>query len=284
MPVGLHPEFTAPDNGAIIWRYMDFAKFLALIDRRSLYFASLITLEKDDPYEGHFPDRDVEAILKIGRSTEQVRSFMKLKKTLPARTVKSIFEIWRRTILANEINRHTTFVNCWHINSGESDAMWRLYSLQGQGIAIQSTYGRLSQALKKERRRIFIGKVQYKDYQVKNFTEFNGFGPALHKRSSFAHENELRAALDDVSHLGLKGEVFFQDDMLQRIRAQNPASRPSGTYVKVDVEVLIQSVVISPASPHWMTETIKSVLKRFGLDPKIVSQSKLLTRTDRSAL
>ena len=28
-------------------------------------------------------------------------------------------------------------VNCWHINEGELEAMWRLYTAAGQGIAIE---------------------------------------------------------------------------------------------------------------------------------------------------
>ena len=39
-----------------IWRYMDLTRFLLLLARGSLFFASLSQL--DDPYEGYMP-RDV---------------------------------------------------------------------------------------------------------------------------------------------------------------------------------------------------------------------------------
>jgi hypothetical protein len=37
----------------VIWRYMDFTKFVALLEARSLFFVRVAHL--DDPFEGSFP-------------------------------------------------------------------------------------------------------------------------------------------------------------------------------------------------------------------------------------
>jgi hypothetical protein len=46
-----HPSFEKPDNAdAKVWRYLNFTKFLSLIDKEALYFSRLDCL--GDPFEG----------------------------------------------------------------------------------------------------------------------------------------------------------------------------------------------------------------------------------------
>ena len=56
-------------------------------------------------------------------------------------------------------------VNCWHMGKFESEAMWRLYARERDGIAIKTVFGRFKDA--------FVGAqavhasiVQYRDYQT----------------------------------------------------------------------------------------------------------------------
>ena len=56
------------------------------------------------------------------------------------------------------------YLSCWHMNEHESVAMWKIYqSGAPQGIAIQSTYRRLSEAITDDSG-ILIGTVAYADY------------------------------------------------------------------------------------------------------------------------
>jgi hypothetical protein len=49
-----HESFRLPTNKDIpIWRYMDLAKYLSMLDRRSLFFARATLL--GDPFEGSTP-------------------------------------------------------------------------------------------------------------------------------------------------------------------------------------------------------------------------------------
>ena len=53
MPYKEHSELAIPDNpDAKIWRYLDFTKFLSMLEDRSLYFCRLDILAEIDPYEG----------------------------------------------------------------------------------------------------------------------------------------------------------------------------------------------------------------------------------------
>jgi hypothetical protein len=50
-----HPEFAPPSSpDATIWRYMDFATFLSLLDRSALFFVRLDKLAEVDPFEGYY--------------------------------------------------------------------------------------------------------------------------------------------------------------------------------------------------------------------------------------
>ena len=45
-----HPDLNPPQDNAVLWRYMDFTKFVSLLDRRALYFSRADKL--GDPFEG----------------------------------------------------------------------------------------------------------------------------------------------------------------------------------------------------------------------------------------
>jgi hypothetical protein len=45
MPYEIHPKLTTPPDDAVLWRYLDFAKFLDMLERRVLWFAGADTFE-----------------------------------------------------------------------------------------------------------------------------------------------------------------------------------------------------------------------------------------------
>ena len=45
-----HPTFSPPPDDAVLWRYMDFTKFVSFLDKSSLFFARADKL--GDPFEG----------------------------------------------------------------------------------------------------------------------------------------------------------------------------------------------------------------------------------------
>ena len=49
-----------PEGNAVLWRYMDLAKLLALVSDRGLFFSALDTL--GDRFEGQWSDRTLELI------------------------------------------------------------------------------------------------------------------------------------------------------------------------------------------------------------------------------
>ena len=121
-----------------------------------------------------------------------------------------------------------TAINCWHLNSHESAAMWVLYLKSNEGIAVQSTYRKLLDSLVDERE-IFIGKVNYIDYDNEIFLDRNALAPLVYKRKSFEHEREVRAIITNWPK-----EPIGPDSPTATIR--------SGIEVDVDLKVLIENI------------------------------------------
>ena len=100
--------FREPDNLNVkIWRYIDFTKFVSLLDLKALYFPRSDLL--GDPFEGAMP-------------RDNFRFYSLLYGTPPI-TPEGLQEISQ---LRQEL-RKRVYINCWHMNERESFAMWNLY-------------------------------------------------------------------------------------------------------------------------------------------------------------
>lgn len=169
-----HPAFKVPDNLNIkIWRYLDFTKFVSLLETESLFFCRADCF--DDPFEGSFPQANKKLQDK------------ELKKATPEEQ-----EAWERWVQGRKEDRKRIMINCWHMNDYESAAMWNLYANSNEAVCIQSTYKRLRVGISPE---IYIGEVQYIDYRTQPIYITNLFYPYMHKRRFFEHEKELRAVI-----------------------------------------------------------------------------------------
>jgi hypothetical protein len=108
---------------------------------------------------------------------------------------------------------------------------------------------------------VLTGQVQYLDYESAAIPESNTMWPFVHKRMSFAHEQELRALIQD---LPVEGNSI----------ALGKTNTENGRLVPVDLETLVDSFYIAPSAPTWYPELIRSVLRRYGLS-KSVNHSSL---------
>lgn len=222
-----------------IWHYMDFQKFVDIVTGSHLYFCRADMF--DDQFEGR-PSLP---------SAELMQRF--LPKLIPENELKSSIEqIWED---------HSKFhvISCWHRNDDQSDAMWKLYA--NRGIAIKSTFERLSESLEPDLDIIYFGNVNYLDYQTQ-YTPFEGVCPSiglfLCKRSCFKHEQELRAII-----------------MRTERNSQLPVA--SGVRIRCDVNKLISEIYVSPLTQEWHVEVVLGLLRKCGLD-KTVTHSKLYDR------
>jgi hypothetical protein len=188
-------------------------------------------------------------------------------------------------------DRRTHLVNCWHANRYESAAMWAQYATSGYGIAVTSSYTRIIDSLSSAPQRIFLGLVQYLDWEketVKNLSSILPFS----KRISFSYENELRIVHWDsevqetMNAICHRLSLHTMDHLYRRISTpinwdliENEAGMveyKSGIYIPVDIDSLIDEVYVAPTSPDWFLEVVRSVCEKFAL-ARVPRRSDLLS-------
>lgn len=231
-----HPAFESPPPEAEVWRYMDFTKFVSLLDRGALFFARADRL--GDPFEGSYSA--VNAALRphlYGGSLEpgEIAGFGRAMSNL----------------------RRFRLVNCWHENAFESEAMWRLYSGERQGIAVKTTFGSLAASLT-GREAVHIGRMKYVDFRSTFIPEDNAMAALLHKRKSFEHEREVRAIHTSLPPSDNALPLTLLPDVCE-----------TGLYLEIDLHELIQEVVIDPYADDWFVELTQSMARTFRLDAPV---------------
>ena len=226
-------RFNTPPGEAVLWRYMSFTKFVSLLARNALFFARADKL--GDPFEGSLTPLNVAL-----RPLLYGDDFPEDKRNLIADFMKDL----RRFIL----------VNCWHENEIESDAMWKLYSSIQDGIAIKTDFQSLSASLSGTQD-VYIGKINYIDYNTTLIPENDAFKPIMYKRKSFEHEREVRAIILEMPPSGDDGFIIGRQPPVYEI----------GAYHEVDTSILIKEVLVPPYAEDWFTELVQATAETFKL-------------------
>lgn len=238
-----------------LWRYMDLAKFLQLLEGSALFFCRADKFE--DPFEGasglaarekEWDSFYLDYFRRAVRSPPPGATGAFLSEDDVEQHAQRLLASIRNSAIRD---RRSTFVSCWHANSGESEALWRLYCPPGSGgVLIKTTASRLMRALDPSAS-VDLGRVQYVDFR----TSFAGFHDRIFwKRKSLSHEAEVRAVIS----LG-------------------PTEDRSGVDVSINLSELIEVVVPSPLAPAWFPPLLCSIMERFNL-PMPVEESELLAQ------
>ena len=174
-------------DGASVWRYMDLARFVSMLEDASLVFPSAAVLQKADKWEGAFGPLNVQ---------------MRAENDDTDPPYGSGWTRWQRENYAKIM-----YINCWHVSEDESAAMWDIYQREGRGVAVRSTWGDLTASLTGTRD-VYGGYIRYIDYETTLVEEYNGFNAFMYKRRSFEHEREARLIIQG----GSQSEVVRRSD------------------------------------------------------------------------
>lgn len=142
--------------------------------------------------------------------------------------------------------KKTFAANCWHMNEQESYAMWKVYLNNQDGIAIQSNYSRLFQCLQESTEPIYLSVVKYDD---SNLNWGNYIDRFLHKRKNYQYEQELRA-------------MIIKDDL-----------NNNGVKIKINLNLLIENIYISPSSPEWFIDLVNQLIDKHNFKFKVDKSS-----------
>ncbi len=217
------PNIQLPeDPDTIVWKYLDLSKFLDLLLSRKLFMSRSDKFE--DQYEGTFSEPTYEEIKKLAINNPD---FLDYYKT----------------------HREKVAISSWHINEYESFAMWQIFTQNSEGLAIQSTIGRLQKALEPEKNlKQYIGQVNYIDYKKEYIPFDDFFFPFLFKRKSFQYEREVRI-ISDTSETS----ITIND----------------GIKINVDISQLIDKIYIHPKSENWYKNLVIELVSKLGFDIEI---------------
>lgn len=224
-----HESCRAPSNLNVrIWRYMSFSKFVDLIVNETLFFS------RCDRF-----DDNLEGLMSRKAYIERFEEIQKYSKSA------TDLELNQKRLLSDfDTERIKSFAaNCWHMNDHESDAMWKIFLNNQEGIAVQSTYYRLYDCLNNTTDPVYLSIVEYFDPSGESKWDWGTYlRRILHKRHFYEHENELRA-------------VILSDDGYD--------FNDSGASIKVDINILIENIFISPSAPKWIFELVNKLIENF---------------------
>lgn len=233
-----------------IWRFLDFAQFVDLLDRKSLFFARIDTLE--DPFAG-LSDDTVFAVRTLPEELMRIA-----EQTVAPVPRKGRLERWwsrkaqesEQDNLINTIRNYRpagmVWANCWHATGPDEVALWKTYQAAGKTVAVRTSIGKLRAALSAaDDLAISVDFVRYLEpAELRGLSE--PIDRALTKAKALAYEREVRAIVTRVSGT-----------------AHGCLGR--GVCVPVNVAGVLDEVAISPAADDWLRDLAGRVLRSYGL-------------------
>ena len=203
-----------------VYRYISLSQFLAFIEKERTYLTNISVW--DDPYE------DVLRRLPVKDSPFQFGEF---------RTFRSYF------------------AQSWSLN-GNSDAMWRIYSKNREGLLIKSTVKKFRSIQNIDL--ALFGRVAYFDDLKESLAKVSKEEPkgakvdtlkwSLLKRQSFNHEKEVRLITLDK---------YINYDF-------EPKSK--SVELNLDPEKFLEDIIIDPRAPNWYVDTVKKYCEKSRLE------------------
>lgn len=272
------------DDDAVIYRYMDFAKFVNLLQTRKLHFHQAADFE--DRFEGSVPEIVKEARrLEYGRAADQGR--------MPPKGHEIHAEI-------NKCLRRFTYLNCWHMKEEESVAMWEKYGGSDRAVAVRSTVYDFRRALTADNEDydIYFAEVEYRPYSsehesapdIENIDidedldsrffltrEAHSLVPFIYKRTGFEYEEEMRAIIQsppideslDHTIVNIDGNTrrvdfhIYTEDGPKYLDATKE-NRTKGLDIRVWLDELINTIHVAPDAKDWFKQTVEGAIHQCG--------------------
>jgi len=222
------------DDSISLFRYLDFSKYVELLESQKLCFCN--TKYFEDKLEGEMPEAFYYKWIDEHKNGH-----------------KSISE---------EINKHfSSYISCWNIGVDENYALWKIYTHPETGVCIRTTVGNLKKSLNNSDVKIF--KIKYiPSFEDSSFDielpfyfreSVNGMIiPLSHqvkevcKLDSYEYEHEARAIYVDKS----KNNVI---------------------RFPINIEELINEVYFSPYPSVWFRNLVKKITnKKRCLSNKVI--------------
>ena len=207
-----------PDDAAVLWRYMSYARFEEMIRTSKICFARIdqFTDFREGGFSTATSDRaDAEVASQGGAH---------LAGLIP----------W----INQHMNRKYWYCSCWNCCERESNLLWRAYGAwkpddeEHFKVAIKTTVSSLISSI--NRNNLFLGKVKYIDDKCDPFIDYDCTpeGADIYtKQLEYTEEAEVRLAIHEISSMG-SGPICHFPETSERI------------FLDVDLHTLIGDVFV----------------------------------------
>ncbi|MFO0699905.1 MAG: hypothetical protein U0236_11800 [Nitrospira sp.] len=226
-----------------------------------------------DPFEGSIPKKQFDDQVPIfsGRNIAQMMGVAAhySEMTLPPRRN---LDPWTEMKLRRCAKTRSAHASCWTAGH-ESEAMWRLYCrderVEGQGVALQSTLGRVEASVSLHD--LFVSPIRYRHYHDGDaFTD--ELDPFMHKRMGFAYEGEVRLLkYDETRYLKLAAAFTSSDP-----NTGTALELPEHIFLDWSLSESIQTITISPYADEAYEKKVREEIR--------LVDSSLLERVELSVL
>ena len=214
----------------ILWRYMDLAKFVSMLEQNALWLARADTFK--DRHEGRFPEEMRKIIEKAYEGFDD-------SDPSPVKDADDFQDY----LVKN------TFISCWHKNFDENMVMWEIYGRDNNAVAIQSSVGNIKKNIDASSLDGYSLILKSVVYQKSD--EITGELPyeecVFRKRPHFSFEEEVRISLDTYS------------------RYSPSKNTPYGHKLPVHINSLIDKILVHPDCSDWFLDVINSITSKYDI-------------------
>ncbi|GAB3016622.1 hypothetical protein GCM10027284_39630 [Cyclobacterium sediminis] len=230
-----------------IWRYLDFSKFIDLLENKSLFFSKVDSYE--DKYEGVHNAMGANDHYDITNDGELLKT--KFPTDQRGKGNSERYKLYVTDLL--ETLKKCVGINCWRFNEFDSHAMWKIFLSSNEGVAIKTTVFKLKKSLitKSINQKIHIGRIKYIDYQKDKIPIDNFFNSFFYKNNYFYHESEFRILYYEIRNSNYPS---LNNSNLIPINEK-------GVKLEIHLEDLIDEIILSPYSPDWFSNLVETICK-----------------------
>lgn len=204
-----HPIFVIENNKQLsLWRYIEFWKFLDLLETSEMYFSKIMDL--GDQNEGRIPKKIYQMMVEKDKELGRTNMF------------SENYNGYLENNLRNKI-----LVSSWNASEHESFAMWKMYAKEKLGVAIKTDLNSLKKSFDVTDRDIYIGEVEYYNDEKPRYRTGNLFSSFLVKHHYYKFESEVRC-MNQIK------------DKTEDVEVEET------NRISVDLNFLIKEIYISP--------------------------------------
>lgn len=248
-----------------LYKYMDLEKFLSLIVTKKLCFCNQKKLKELDPYEGAMTRGELvrEEYIKFLYDFVKKKGSFKYLKLIDGDTEK-IIDLREEFKLYND---ELYYIDCWHINTNESLAMWKVFSNNKNSIAISTTNKKLKSSIKTEDKEVNIQEVSYMDLLVTEKIMLNLNAIKVVKDTIYMDTEILRGFCEEGGLLRKTNYYSYEKEL--RLYFEDNNNDDITKFIDIDPNSLIDEIIISPNCDEWFIDILNDILVKYSLDKKV---------------